>query len=471
MSTGPGESEQIAGFVRRKMLLCAFHHWIGTDCDAQVGALLLKTGMLKRDVAPPDIPGHLIAALRNPDSDERMPLEHGPVIVVEVPGPEKAAEIVSAVEFLCAFDRDARDASLAHLEREPSALTPLSQRVIAEYAEDIRATNIDQWLPAAMRAERVIDLDFKLNLAGFRIGAQLRNRETQQHYWSRLMRPSLESLLSVNDDGYRLIKPVDAASNAIATSLDSAATVKEALSRYDEAIGHLPLHASLDIGTAMKLWLRRRDVPDLWDALREWGTSSAHPIRMFQASIVAVANQALLPPAAHEWLWSTVRGLVAPRGNDASDELNAAILQLDADLARYYFRHIELRVPGFDVDRVATVSWWASRLVSGVIADQAKAESEPIELVRRVSEQALRPMLQRSELEWHAGHPQSGHASIRFGTLFCRQPRELALLIRLHGVIDALASEDLNGEDAEAITGAFVGHQIGCFPIENGGAR
>jgi len=467
MSTGPVDPEDIAALVRRKMLLCAFHHWIGTDCDSRIGALLLKAGVLKRDIALPDIPGSLIAALRNPDCDEKVPLEHGPVILVKVTDSEKAAAIVSAVELLCAFDRDARDASLAHLEREPSALTPLSQRVIAEYAEDIRATDVDRWLPAAMRAERVLASDFKLTLAGFRIGGHLRNQELQEHCWSHLVQPSLESLLSVHDDGYRFVTSASAGRNAITELTNNTGSVLEALSRYDEALGHLPVHASLDIGSALKVWLEGRTTPDLWGALREWRASSAHPLRALQACIVALANQASLPPAAREWLQGTVRGLVSPRDINPAERLNEAILRLEADFARYYFRYVELRVPGFDVNRVATVSWWAARRLTDVIAHQAASTLKPSEFVSRVHKRALRPMLQRSELEWHAGHPRSGHASVRFGTTFCRQPRLLALLIRLSGAVDSIAPEGLSREDADAITGAFVEHQIGCFPIES----
>jgi len=465
MSTGPIDPDRIADAVRHKMLLCAFGDRLGGDCDARVGALLCKAGMLKRGFVPPEIPTYLVEALRDPAHPARLPLDHSPVVLVKTPDAERAADIVSALELLCAFSRDAREASLVHLGREPLFLSPLSQRVLGEYADDIRATDIDRGLPAAMRVERVLDSDFTLNLAGFRVGGQLRSQELQQHYWLSLVRDSLESLLSMNDDGYRLFKPVQQRSETVAALVSGRGNALEALSSYDDALGHLPLHALCDIGAAMKLWLVGQAPPDFWDSLREWCSSSAHPLRALQAAVVAVTNQSLVPRSAREWLQDMLRGLVAPRNGNPTDRVNEAIFQLEAECARYYFRFIELRVPGLDVDRVASVSWWAARKIADVIAAQAMTAAKPCEFVNLIRKRAVLPAVQRCELEWHASHPRSGDASIRFGTLFCRQPRILALLIRLSGSVNALG-EGLNRSDADAMTGAFVEHQIGCFPIE-----
>lgn len=464
MSTSDPCNERLDAVIRRKALLCAFDHCLGTKCDSRIAAYFLRAGMLKSGITLPDVPKNIVEAFRDPQHHSRMPLDHGPLVLVKVPDSETEAQLVSAFDLLCASRQEARDAALMHLERIP-ALTPISRQVLAEYAEDIRSADIDRWLTAAMRTERVLTSDFNLNLAGFHIAGDLNDQQLQQHYWVHVTQGCLDSLLSMNSDGYRLVKPSGQRQRAIEALVEGKDSAFQALCAYDNSLGHLPLHAECDIGTAMKLWRHGRPVPNLLDVLREWCNSSAHPVRVVQAAIVGVANQDELTPAGRVWLRDTLVGLVSPCDGSSPETLGKSILELEADVARYYFRVIEMRVPGLDVDRIATLSWWAARKIADVIATQVARTKDPIDCVLSIHKSAIQPMAQQSEFEWHASHPRSGSSSIRYGTLFCLQPRILGLLIRLSGAAEMLG-QDIGRDKADRIAQAFVRHHIRCFPIE-----
>lgn len=328
--------------ARAKMLRCAFDHWIGADGgDVRIGVLLQRAGMLKKPPDYPQVPENVITAIRDRGAEPSSNVGNSPVVFVRSSDDDANREAIAVLEHLSLPHRNARDAALTHFERELNSrspyLSPLSQHLLTEYADDVRSDSIDRWLRAAMRLESEFDSDFKLNLAGFRTGIQIGNCEVQQHHWSRLCKPSVASILSIDDDGWCLIKPKDSRARAIEEVVNASKSLSQLLCEHDRLLGHLPLHASLDVGTVACQWLKRRENSGTWADLNRWAQSSPHPVRKVQACLVAIANPSLIPPEECETFWRTIVALSTPESAGDQERLDAEILEFEADLARFYF--------------------------------------------------------------------------------------------------------------------------------------
>jgi len=470
MSDGQISPERLDQFARSKMVRCAFDHLIGSNCDARVAMLLQKCGALKHKLTPPAIPAYVIAAIRDSRDAGRLPGPAGPIVLIKAPGATEEAEAVSMLELLCAPHQEARDAALTHLERGvgPSGfLTPFSQRLLHEYAADIRADAPERWLTPAMRLERELDQDFKCNLAGYKAGVVVGNRELKVHYWSRLLHPSVASFLSTDADAYSLCKSRVAAEAAIAEIAESASCITDVLSGYDRVLGHLPLRAEIDVGAAVARYSTRKPIGGQWPEVQAWALQSAHPLRRLQACCAVIANSCLLPSDSSKSYWSEFAALAGFSEGGAESCGAAKVLEFEADLARHYFRYLEVDSPALDVDKLAAAAWWAARCVTDVVAEDVARTACPSESVEQMQELALRPVSGVSEILWQWAHPRSGESTIRYATLFCHQPRVLGLMTRMAGSASALSFAGLDEDRAQAITKAFVQHQSACFPIQS----
>jgi len=358
---------------------------------------------------------------------------------------------------------------VAHFEQtvseEDSYLSPVSQGLLQEYADDIRSQDASRWVGAAMRLEKELDADFKFNLAAFRQSVLTNVRELQPLHWTRLLRPSVASLLSVRDDGYQLVKARSAFESAVQRMVEESQTLPELLTKYERRLGHLPLHPELSAGAVVGRWLVGHPDEISWPRLCEWEQEAPlMPWRLHAIQIV-LANPSLLTEDEHELFWDKLVALLQPDREGKAPSPLVTALALEADLARHYFQYLESRTVGMDVDRLATVAWWAASTVTNVVAEHAARAADPTAFLEQIRQGSLGPELEKSCSTWQMIHPCSGGSTIRFATMFVRQPRILGLMLAFEDRIDKLLIKALSLEHRKIVTAEFVEYLLGCFPL------
>lgn len=451
------------------MVRCGLRHWVGQECDFRVGLLLANAGLLKKEITFPSLPREVVEAIGDSDHDARIPGPPGPVVFLKEAAGAKTKVAHSVLEMVCAPDRAVREAALTHFEsatgEADSFLSPFSQNLLREYGDDLRSEDTDRWLAAAMRLEQELDTDFTFSLAAFRQGVLIGLREIQDAHWAHVLRPSVASLLSVHDDGYGLIKSRDGFLSTVRRMVEESATLDELLTRYEGQLGHLPLCPDLSIGAAAHLWLKDQPCDVRWETLREWEQQAPLSLRRLLICQIALLNPSVVAEDERDQFWDDFTALVnAQREDDASSQFGP-VLALEADLARHYFQYLESRTVGMDVELLATVAWWAANAVSIVLVEYASHAKDPLATIRRIRDDALQRALDVSSAAWQMSHPYSGRASIRYATLFDKQPRILGLLLAMEGRLGQLPIEALRPEQRETITEGLVTRQIMCFPV------
>lgn len=470
MTDSKHEGDELKRAIRAKMVRCALHHYVGQDTDFRVGLVLHRAGLLKKEIPLPPLPQEVIEAVRNPKHETRISGPPGPVVFVGSPGQSQSGDAIFALDLLCAPATDAREAALAHFEqtvgKDVSYFSPLSESLLREYADDIRNEDASRWVGAAMRLEKELDADFKFNLAAFRQGILTNVHELSKAHWSRLLRPSVASLLSVSDDGYELLKSREAFESAVGQMVEESETLSLLLTRYVRRFGHLLLHQNLSIGAVVQRWFRDHPNESLLPALRTWKRETADVVSPVHVCEIFLLNQDVLSELEQRQLWDELVAMLERQPEGGTLTATVAALALEADLARHYFQYLEARTVSMNVDRLATVAWWAAHTVANVVAEGAARAADPAAFLERIRDKSLRPELEASNFAWQMIHPSSGDSSVRFATMFVRQPRILHILIVTGNCIQQLPMKTLSAEHRSTITEAFGGYLMGCFPLE-----
>ena len=470
MSTSDPTQDEIRHAIHERFLRIVFNHVIDGESDIRAGLLIHRAGMFKDGIPMPHIGKELIDATNAPDHSHRLPAPDGPYMFVRSPDDAGHGEVIFLPDLLCFPQTAVRDAALKRLETTIATpggfLCPLSANLLQEYATDIRSDDPSRWVGASMRLDGELSRDFKLNLAGFRQVLATRFDAGIQDRWKQLQTPSIAGLLSIADDHYQLLKSQKASSDFFQELLDNSKTLDDLLTGFEAALGHLPLHPNMNIGAIVRRWRALHSNHGTLQDLHAWTRTAHKATRYVHACNVLIMNPEMLDTTDGSRFWCEFASLLA--GIPVHDALHTtrAILAIEADLARFYLQHLEGHTISMDVDRLATVSWWAAHQLSEIIAEDALTKTNPDSYLSDLDKKTLPDILGDAHNIWLMTQSPVSDSRIRYATLYAEQPRLLGLLISIHQQGKSLPFNALSDEHRNTITEVFDRALIMCFPLE-----
>ena len=342
---------------------------------------------------------------------------------------DKHALVTFLPEALCSSRTDLRRAVLGNLL--PQGFCPKTkstQSLLEQEADDIRADNVETWVPAVGRILEPIQEDFLLNMAGFSQGQERHHDDACSKCWTHLICPMAESLLAIDRDGWSLLPFGGKAEAGLLTILSEAGTLEELLTVYDRSAGHLTLAPPHDLGTQIQEFVTRSVNTDgVWPGLQEWLHDQHRPWRQYHACQALLCNGELVPPDQQEAFWNLLAEIAELSAIDKVDSDEAQVWRLEAELAANYLRTVDLGGYGLEANRPLTSSWWAARTVTELLTCNLPAENVAEQIRQWRSDPILRGTLLIHDA-WGWLSPKA-YSPARFATLNEMTPRSIALLV------------------------------------------
>jgi hypothetical protein len=312
-----------------------------------------------------------------------------------------------------------------------------------------------------MCLEQELEGDFKLNLALFRQTTFGRIEAAQSEAWNRLMAPSLNTFLSL-DDGY---------SHFVSGALDGtlerlageAATIDLIATRYDELLGHLPLCSEGGLGEAVRQWRLGRPTRSFLGELQNWLKSRIEPAQRVAGLTALFANaDAFNEKDLASWL-ADLEHLLRRVIIDDGTNVVRLLFTLESALARHYLQFLEVRTHSMDMDRLVALAWWAGGAVTSVIAACTSDDEDSAQL-KQLSDSSVHPAICASSAIWKLVHPCASENTARFATYFIPQPRIQTAVLNLGTVVGNKRGPNPVPGGVDAVLGSLALYIAAGFP-------
>ena len=203
-------------------------------------------------------------------------------------------------EFMLSHKVEVRRAVLQFFESLtgafPQVLTPKTKTVLAQHSEDVCSSNPKKWRVAALAIADRLNDDFLCNLACVRQCLARRYDQGIIHYLSLVLQPTLSSLDSIEFHFPAPSRQVGELLTFVQDVVNTAETLSDAIDRYYEACGHIPLAESVSAGRIIREWaLRYREDKTLWEQVWRWAERKGSPLARYRVSQAFSVNPEFLP--------------------------------------------------------------------------------------------------------------------------------------------------------------------------------
>jgi hypothetical protein len=394
-----------------------------TELDTRTVTVLQKNGLLS-EVHLLSLPSDIVELLIRPAHPRRIASPPGPLVFVH--GGDAQQAVVYVTDLLLHPDHAVRSASLGHFgllaATHPKTLTPRSKVVIAQRGNEVCSTEPQQWRSAAIEIADRLQEDFLCNLAGIRQSLAMRFDEGMAQYFPPVLRPTVSSI-----DSITLPFPLPSAqrqelSTYMQDIVTTLGTLADAMDRYYETCGFIPLAETISMGSLVRAWASTHHIAtdDLWDQVWRWADQQGSPCARYHACQAFCMNPHLVPVQSMSTLWAELVHIIHVTNAQDPERQWTQAWRFRCDLARHYMYYLECQLPGSDSERLALLTWWLAEEVATVFGLNAA-------LLQRIREKTLLPTEELSGQLWALSHPSRKPSLLRYATLYTPSLWSLAL--------------------------------------------
>jgi tetratricopeptide (TPR) repeat protein len=465
-AAGCGPDANFLAFLRH-MVSTALAHFDAVDHRTYL--VLDRIGMGNpENVGIPSIED--LSPILDPGHPRHIPTIAGPMALVAEVSTEEVRIAVSVPSLIVETNARVRAIGLDYFDRlgggAGSILSPRTRSVLAEYGAEAREADFDRWHPAATRIYEVLGEDFLLNLAGFRQEILYGLRGEDGSYWGRVLNPGVWLFATVPEEVYRPgLVGIPTADVLHQYCIEGVDALDQALARYGDRFGHLPLAPPLSLGTLLREWVERNGEGDIWETVWSWAGTLTDPLRRYHACRAFVENPGLIPDGMHGRLWKEAAQILAVSRIGGTRERGSGAWQAVCDLARHYLHQLELHAPVHDTERLVCLAWWAARNVVSCLDLLGREDEAAVELIGRLHEQSIGPAAKLSRAAWRVVRPLSPASVLRYATFFHSCLWSLSLLSALDTSMAQIRPEIAPAEAREAITAALIVNLHQAYPL------
>lgn len=387
-----------------------------------------------------------VSAIANRAHPDRLDPKTGPFAYVRN---EQRIDAVFLPDVLCSGQTDLRRAVLDNLLPDESCPKATETRTtLQSRAEMIRADDVLTWVSGVLSVYDLVREDVQLNMAGFAQSMAQGHNEGLWKCWARLIRPTPESLLSVDSDGWLLMPREGQSECELASRLAEIGSLVDLLTYYDAAVGHLTLSAPLDLGSQVhRLAAEPLVRQSVWAELEPWVNDSRRPWRQYHGCQAMLGNSELLSADQLAELWQKIAAVTELSLGANLESDNAQVWRLESELASHYLRIVDTGNYPLHEDRPLTTSWYAARHVTDLLMESVSGEVL-FQQARDYRHRLVQPGVALARDTWTWLAPRL-YSPSRFVTFHTSSPRSVALLIAV-GQFAKFSGSDAIPKDVRA---------------------
>lgn len=380
-------------------------------------------------------PADDLKAMTDSAHSRRGPLGSGPFVFLKSAEEANREMNVSFMpETLLSSRADVRLVGIDFLKKEAAGhfISPQNGALLEECAGAIGELEAAKWVPAAGRLFASLAADFQLNVAGYRQSWVCQYKLGLEQCFPQMLAPSVDSLLSVHDDGYGfLIGTVDLAAG-IRERLSPEAPFAEFLNCYEAMAGHLPLCEPLDLGSQLEKWLSgSARTGEVWDALWAWVGTGNNPWRWYHVCRALITCPVWIPSDKIPEFWDRVAQHASPLREEPDAPSEVQLWLLRSQLATHYLRYLEASVVAMDPARLVALAWWAAGKVADSLTSGLPHTEQAMTDVKSWLAGPLAVNFEKWALTWGTTRTSAYCSVPRYVTLNLRHPWAVALLTAL----------------------------------------
>jgi len=321
--------------------------------------------------------------------------------------------IVPTLDMLGSPDARTRTTALDVLVNTGAQLEPPFLPTTLRTLRDARPTLATDaaWETSAVAAIDALDDDWHYHFGALRQCVANEWDDALPEHLDRVLYPSTSAIaLLVRDLALSSMTP-EALQHTIDAIAQQSPTGLEAIGRYVDVLGHLPLRDEFSASAMLKAWMstHKADAPT-FDALRQLASTVASPLALYHVCRIAVEVPGVIRESDAAPLWEAIlavtRWWIAPEKPPAS----APRWELRSQLTAHFLRHLECFAPMSTVsENVCFTALLMAERVARLFDDESVLDWAVGDVAK--------PAVQRSGFVWSIGRPMSTRSLVRFAAL------------------------------------------------------
>jgi len=372
----------------------------------------------------PPVPEDIAEILSRVDHPSRAQTAPGPLIFVRE---ADSVSIVDTGDLLLHPDRLIRDAAVRHLMTgrpdEIGWLTPFTGQVLSAKLTDLQSDEVDTWRPAALEVMPLIRDDYFADVARLNQSLSVGDNRGFSEYMTRLVRPKYEVLAHLRPQLYSATEQREEFGSWIA-ECSNCPTLYDALTRYYDRCGCVPLAKGLDAGAVAVAWqAKHQDQPLTWQQLSSWAEHIKTPLAKYHAVVVALCHPIQWEEESALGFWTTAVEIIKSGDNKATDGEVSHEWRLFCKLAAHFAQHIETLHPGQHGERVGCYALWLSEKIGRTLVE---FNIDPKSMLPGLERQQI-----NSQIRWAIARSPVEPSPLRFACLHLTSIWSMSLLGRL----------------------------------------
>lgn len=447
---------------RRGVLLRLFRIAMGNA--GQINFRLLpvaeRLGLVSPGNRAEEPPADDLKAMTDSAHPRRGAWGSGPFVFLKNADEAKREMSVSFMpETLLSSQADVRLAGIGFLKREAVEhfVSPQNGALLEECTGAIGEQEAAKWVPAANRLFASLSADFQLNVAGYRQSWVCQYKPGLGQCFPQMLAPSVDSLLSVHDDGYGLLMGTGDLAAGIRERLSPPASLAEFLNCYEEMAGHLPLCEPLDLGSQLEQWLSgSARAGEVWDALWAWAGTGNNPWRGYHACRALITCPAWIPDDKISEFWDLVAQQASPLREDPDAPSEVQLWLLRSQLATHYLRYLEASVVAMDPARLVGLAWWAAGKAADSLTSRLLHTEQAMTAVKSWLAGPLAANFEKWALTWGTTRTNACCSVPRYVTLNLRHSWAVALLTAMGRHVGGLPLDRATAEQRARLSDLFA---------------
>lgn len=324
----------------------------GDDFDPRTAAVLASVGALSVRSRPDEVKSLLERLARDiPDQLENGLT--GPLLLLRPEGDENGM-VLTIQQLLCDPSLELRTAAMDYLTTlagREGVLGTVTSRLVANSTSVLLSENDGARGRCIVRLCDALDADWLFNLAGVRQAAAMELSDLWNSFLRRVLRPDGLAIQANSPHVFCATLHGTAftqRATALTARTDPIATIADI---YLRELGHLPCAGDRSLARVLRSRLTGPRAGEAAEQLWNWVDENGTVLAAYHACQASLAVEGALPASVLPRMSAFLCEALEIAGPSTRWSLFHAY-------ARYFARHVELRLPTDESDAVVSMAWW-----------------------------------------------------------------------------------------------------------------
>ena len=432
--------------------------------DARTLTIFQKNGIFESKKPDSDYK-EILPIIENPDHPDRQPIGLGPLFCYQGKREPLQNTIGNIADMFLAVDMSLRQAALNYFnnleDEELPVLTSKSRELLETLGELLVSDDCQKWRSAAVAIYDALQDDWYCNYSALKQCLVSNFIPGIGEFLTKVIRPTISSVETITTGVWAASEQKEKIVHCINQIVEESSEILDALNKYFQKLGHLPLIKELSISGLLDQWQQKKGCnnDDLWSILWNWADSFEWPLQRYHVCMYFILHPEKIPEDKNSDFWRGITEIVY-MPNDEKDDLRwTQPWRMLCEVARHFCCHLENRLPYMEGERIASQAWWLAYHVC-ILFPSNKEE------VRKLRKETFLPELTISTRVHQVASPVIKPSALRFLTLNTNSVFSLAIQSAIGKHIDSLKLESISKDDSEKIEVSINGSILAIYPAK-----